>query len=248
MDNRYNRQLLEQYEEAAMMLLMDEYAEADGARLLEAFEDAEKQGQTPVLSPNLDDRCRKQIKTFFDRQARTARIRKSISGLVKAAAYGIVLLGLSATLVLSVDALRVPVLNFILEQKEKCSILRFDDQTHPPESHASVLSTGIAHLIPADYTLILETAEDSGTIHLFYQNSRQETFSVDITPASGQLLVDTEGTEQQEVSVNGHEAVFFSGDGYRILWTDAEAQLIYMVYAENMDLDIFWKIVYYLAA
>lgn len=248
MDNPHRQALLEQYEEAAMLLLMDEYAEAEGARLLAQFAQAEENGQVSEIPPGLDKQCRRQLRRAFFRQTAAAHMGRLAAGLGRAAVYVAVLLGLSASLVMSVDALRVPAVNFLLEHGGKYATILFDDRQQSQNAPRELPSTGIAYLIPEAYTLIAETTEENGAAYLLYQNDRQEIISIDIVPALGQLSVDAEASEQQAVSINGHEGVFFSGDGFRVIWTDEQAQLTYTVYADNVDEALFWKIVYNLAA
>ena len=247
MKDEHRQQLLDQYEEAALMLLMDEYAEADGARLWKEFEEAEKNGEIPEIPAELDARCRQLIQTSYTKQRRTTHIRKNARILGKVAVSVLVFLGLATTTVLSVDALRVPVLNFFLQQSEKFSSISFHEPNAYEEIQVDVLNRLDEIPLPDGYSLIQKQVCEDGTIIFNYANNHGHVITFDITPSVGHMNVDTEAAEKTDIEINEHKAIFIKKEGYRVIWFDTEHDLTYTLYASNLDSDVFWKLVYRIA-
>lgn len=70
MSDQRKQQLVEQYEDLALSMLMEDYAQAEGERLLREFEEAERNGGLPEMPEELDRKCRNLIETSFAKQAR----------------------------------------------------------------------------------------------------------------------------------------------------------------------------------
>ena len=70
MSDQRKQQLVEQYEDLALSMLMEDYAQAEGERLLREFEEAERNGELPEMPEELDRKCRNLIETSFAKQAR----------------------------------------------------------------------------------------------------------------------------------------------------------------------------------
>lgn len=246
MANKRRNALLEQYGEAAMALLMDEYAEADGQRLLRQFAEAEQTGEAPEVPGSLDEKCRKLMDNAFRKEARKRKALRFTKCLCKAAALVLAFVGLATSLVLSVEAIRIPVLNFIIKQRESSSIVIFgNDKVVPPSEIA--LSSMINHIIPDNYEIYNETIDKNETINLTYLSDTNKIIIITITPSYGHLSIGAQDAEIEEVTINGHPGIYFEPNGYRVLWQDNNLQLIYDVYAEDLDNDTFWKLVYCLA-
>lgn len=109
-------ELLDQFDDAAFALMMDEYAEAEGERLRMEFEEATRSGMTPAKPDSLDEKCRKQIRREFGKQRRKEYVVRGKSVAVRAAACILVALCISATLIMSVEAFRVPFWRFLMEE------------------------------------------------------------------------------------------------------------------------------------
>lgn len=241
MDNKHRQELLEQYEEAAMMLLMDEYAEADGARLLYQFEEAEKNGQVPEIPADLDEKCRKLIQDSFAKQERKNRLLQLGKAAGRVAVYVLVLLGLTTSVVLSVDAIRVPVLNFFMEQTERYSTVSFDKTIPTISPEENPLSEQIKAWLSDDYSLVVEEY-NNGETFLVYQNRTNQIISFSVANSVGQQVIDTEDATQEEMTLNNYPAILIKKDGYRLIWSDEKTDLVFDLYANGLELDTFIKL------
>lgn len=147
MNDRRRKELLSQYDELTMQLLMDEAAEADGRLLLEGFHSC---GMVP-MPRELDEACKKRILAGFKRGERKQRWKKAIRSGLRVAVISLCLLVGMYGLVMKVDAVRIPVLNYGIVTYEKFSTIVFGDQkpTPAPKNLREVMEG----LIPVGYTL-----------------------------------------------------------------------------------------------
>lgn len=71
-------ELLDQYDDVTFALLMDEYAEEEGARLRKEFEEAQAAGEVSDTSDALDEKCLQMIHRDFAKKRGKENVRKII--------------------------------------------------------------------------------------------------------------------------------------------------------------------------
>ena len=229
MNEQKKQKLLEQYDDAAFALLMDEYAEEEGARLMAEFEAAQAAGQVPEMPRELDEQCRRMIRRdrVKKRGIRAARSFRKVA--VKAAVAVLVFIGLMTTVVMSVDALRVPVLNFIIEHFDEYSSITFTDSTQP-QTQTHNPAELFESIIPQDYTLVSQTITENLAL-IAYENNDLDTIQLCITPAEGEVRLDTEDAIYSEVILYNYKAILLEENGYQVFWHDEKADVLYTVIA-----------------
>lgn len=245
-DNR-RQQLDEQYEEIRFSRLMDDYANDEGARLLQEFEQAQVNGDLPDIPAELDEKCRQLIDKSFSKQDRKAQATRIYKLAVKAAVVMLVLLGLSTITVMSVDALRIPVLNFFLRDNKRYSSLTTSEQNENTLIQEEITTKMLGIPIPDGYELVLQDFGDDGSVILCYQDEKNHIIKFQSTPSSQAINIDTEGIEVTEMEINCHDAVFIDKDGFRLVWIDLESEMIFELKATGLDINIFWELAYALA-
>lgn len=248
MNDKHREKLLEEYEEITMELLMDDYAEAEGEALWKEFQAAEENGEVPDIPDDLDQKCRNTIRSATAKINRRAHFAHGLRTLSRAAVFVLVLFGVSTALVLSVDALRIPVLNFFLRSSERYTVIALDEENQSIQEESDNIRNRIEYLIPGDYNLVLEEASEHGSLQLAYQGSHDEIIVLIVTPASGQLIMDTESADVKRMKVNEQDALFVDKNGLHIVWMNPEDSLSYDFFANALDSELFWKIVYALAS
>lgn len=245
MKDERRQRLLDQYEDAALQLLMDEYAEAEGERLLKEFEEAERRGEVEDIPEELDQKCRQIIHRSFAAKKRKDRAANFGKMLGKVAVVVLLLTGFSTTLVLSVEAFRIPILNYLIKHDIRFStLLFFDDNQDPKEDPLE--SIDVEDCVPADYVLQSKTRNPDGSLIYLFENAEGD-ISVQITPCIGMLNYDAEKAKQIPTKVNDCEAILIDGEGYRIIWLNAEQKLVFDVTTNGVNESEFWKVVYRLA-
>lgn len=243
MDNNRRQQLLEQYEDIAFSLLMDDYENDEGQRLLEEFEEVQKNGEIEEIPPELDRKCRELINRSFAKQQRTLWLQRSGNFLSRVAVVALVILGIATVTVLSVDAFRIPVLNFLMDQSGKYSTLIFDSNDRKEQSAPNRIISNFESNLPEGYSVLRNTyASTSGLIYCTNQD-RQVIF-LDVTITERGINIDTEDTTYHELDFGEYKAVFSDENGYNLRWLDQSDNTIYSLYSNGLDQNTFWEFAY----
>lgn len=231
MIEKRKQELQDRYDDAAFALLMDEYAEEEGARLLAEFEKAISEGDVPEVPESLDQKCRQIIHQNYAKQRRKERTKKVLQWTRKAAIVVFVFLGLSLTTVLSVDALRIPFLNYFIRHSDQSSVINFADQT--PPTLDSENSDPLNGLLPDDYSRI-DYENNDGLIYSVYTNTSGNYAMFDMCPSSGEYYFDTEDAAYEHAHLLGFDALYRREDELQMIWIDEEMQIVYSFSATNM--------------
>lgn len=246
MKDERRQRLLDQYEDAALQLLMDEYAEAEGERLLKEFEEAERRGEVEDIPEELDQKCRQIIHRSFAAKKRKDRATRIGKILGKVAVVVLLLTGFSTTLVLSVEAFRIPILNYLIKHEVRFSSLLFLDEEEELQENP-LESIDVEDCVPDEYVLVDKVINGDGGAFYLFKNENKEYISVQITPSLGMINYDAEDAQQIPVEVNDNQAILIVGDVLRIIWFDPENNLVFDITANGLSENDFWKMVYRIA-
>lgn len=247
MEDKHRQQLLKEYEEAALKLWMDEYAELEGERLWKEYQEAEENGEVPEIPEELDKKCKQLIHSSLKKKKRKQAFAQFMRSASRIAACLCIILVCSSAVVLSVEAFRIPVINFFLRLENRYTSLSFSDPIVDAESLADELKQVSGVAIPSGYKLFKQDVYESGRIFLFYLNENNENISILVNPADGSFNYDTENATQTEMELCGHEAFFVEKEGFRVIWLNAEENVIYELFADGLDINSFWKLAFLLA-
>ena len=230
MNEQKKQKLLEQYDDAAFALLMDEYAEEEGARLMAEFEAAQAAGQVPEMPRELDEQCRRMIRRNSAKKRGRQAARRFGKVTVRVAVAVLVFIGLMTTVVMSVDALRMPVLNFFVEYFDTFASISTEDNPEAINTDPLIVLEG---LIPMDYIQTLHSV-DTYFVCTMYENADGETISMDICSSGSSMNIDTENAEYTEIFLGDYKALLIEKHGYQIVWTD-DVGITYVFYASNLS-------------
>jgi hypothetical protein len=236
LNEQKKQKLLEQYDDAAFALLMDEYAEEEGARLMAEFEAAQAAGQVPEMPQTLDEQCRRMIRRNSAKKRGKQAARRFGKVAVKAAVAVLVFLGLVTTVVMSVDALRIPVLNFIVEQYEKYSSLQLNNDAQ--NTDANLANEYLLGLLPDDYYIISKTDDPIFKITM-YENDIGDLVQFCITQTNGTYNIDTEDAIVSEIVLGDYKAILLEEDGYQAIWYDSANSIVYNFRATGFTKETF---------
>ena len=236
MTDPHKERLEEQLGDAFLALLMDEYAEAHGETLLR---------QADLEMPeDLQKKCFSQIQMLYKKTEKSALLRRTVYRAAKTAAIIAVSLVLSVNLILSVEALRVPILNFCIKTQKSFSSLTFSSQQDDrSDSDKDVVELPIS--VPKGYSILKKQHnhddyayiyEDS-ILFLAYQNPEGSYFMFQTLPAEGSLSIDTENAEAAEFLLNGMQAIQIRQEAdhtLRTIWVDPNRQRLFDVSSNGM--------------
>ena len=244
MIDKRREQLIEEFEEATIMLLMDEYAEAEGEALWHEYEKSVEAGEVPDVPEALDKKCRKIIDSSFSKQRRIRALIHTSRAITRFAACLCIILGMTTITILSVDALRIPLLNYFMEISSKYTSFSFDESDTTTDIHNHILERVAGAPISEGYQLISQNKYDDGTISFLYQNENRALITLEVRPSQGKLYYDTEDAITTDTDLCGHKAVFIEKDGYRVIWNDERSNLTYDLFSNSLDEKNFWKLAY----
>lgn len=250
MKNNQKEALIREYEDAALALILNDYAEQEGNRLLAEFEAAKARGDVPAVPEELDQKCRDLIRRTYKQNERQARTRKMLSTAGKVAAAWCITLGICATLVLSAEALRIPVMNYILDQYEDFMIVLTSSEPATTEDHLTPntypLLTGdtpLAGILTAEYQVVHYNSHDDGTFVVSYESANGSRIILNSYQEQGTLRVDSEDATIIEIQICGHHGQLIEqSDKVTILWVDEDVGFIYHLSVTNCDIGFVWQI------
>lgn len=171
-----------------------------------------------IVNPNqeeLDKKILGMIKNYEkkDKRKRNLMLLKRVA--LKAAIFIAVLtIGFAITFT-TVDAFKITVINFIIEQKEKFSLISLSENNNisvPTELNEKYFP----HYLPEGYE-INSTFINDGGVEISYINKNDEIFIYSYFDKNSKAGINTENTTETSVLINGLEGSIFSKDGYRIL-------------------------------
>lgn len=228
MNEQKKQKLLEQYDDAAFALLMDEYAEEEGARLMAEFEAAQAAGQVPEMPAELDEQCRRMIRRdrAKKRGIRAARSFRKVA--VKAAVAVLVFIGLMTTVVMSVDALRVPVLNYLINNHGEYF-------TFITPTTGSIENTFI-ELLPNGYEIVLKDVSENKSTYA-YQDAEGSFLMYERMPVTDGLLFDSEDAVITDLTICGYQAHVIHKNGVRIVWINDDTSMLHSIYSTSLSED-----------
>lgn len=246
MDDR-RKQIETQFSDAALALMMDDFAEEEGKQLWEAYCEEEC-----CMPAELDARCSSQIQHTIDKTSHQSAVRKRWKSAGRAAACLVVLLCLAGTLVSSVEALRVPVLNFIIRHAPQYTSFLFGEAPGSSLTRLEELLSILKISVPDGYTLAAEHIHrdefpDPPSVHsvfLAYQDADENILMINVAPAEGTLNIDTEDATITKIILAEQEAMLVEkAPEIRVLWINDAQNLYYDVYASNMEKSAFLEYV-----
>lgn len=240
--------LLQQYEEAALALMLEEYADAEGQRIWEEYEAACAQGEMETMPEALTAKCRQMIDRAYEKKRNRSLCKRILKAGAKVAVVAMALFGIAAATVLSVDALRVPVMNFILDRSGKFAFVNVGCSNRPLEKQYKALVKTVQANAPEDYTFVQTPVTDEAVLLISMKNSKNEKLTICIGPETNQIKIDTEDAVIEELDLQGHTAYLIIKDGPSIIWHDSKKELIISVHARSLSPDAFWKLVNALAS
>ena len=163
----------------------------------------------------------------------------------RVAVIAIAVLVFSATLIMSVDALRIPVLRFVNTHFPNHSLLSVAEQMPEYYPHNDPEEAIKDAPVPEGFKINMISIGDS-YIRAYYTDKASNYINIQIISKISVAKYDSEGYERSCVTINGQEALFFVKDNdLQVLWLDEENNIYYLIGARNLGADELLKIADY---
>lgn len=254
MENRSIKR--EQYETAALTLLMDEHAQCDGNRLLREFNCAQAKGDAVPMPEMMDKKCQKRIRKALRREQSRVFFRKVSPIASKVAVFAFAVILVSAVTILAADAggliweTESPWAGYFISDHEDSITVHFGFSEKTKQQDADTISQIMAEYIPEGYTRAVEYStyawDSTAGIYSMYKDEAGNMVKLSTrSPKVGLVKVYKEGAAVTEISYLGNEMVLLERDSSRqVLWMDAEEGLYYSLYADALSEEEFWDLVF----
>ena len=237
MDER-KMQVMEDFGDAALALMLEEQAEADGMALWEAY----CRQNDPMPEP-LDNACRKAVAKTLRKSHKHMLMGRALRCSAMLAAC----LVLVTTLIFSVEALRVPMLNFILTHGGASTVLRFQEREGWEETPLEEIRYILDTTVPDGFVLEIENSDSPSRLGRFYCSDDAGTLQIVIIPAMGSMSLDADEGQITEFTLAGHDAILVESDDLQAMWINKTQKLFYTVTASSMEKTDFLQFVEILA-
>ena len=227
------------FADAGLALLMDRSAESDGDLLWEEY-----CSHNCTMPLELDIQCQRQIQRTIRKSRRhscTMRFLKTAGHLAASLA---VILCLTIPLITSVEAIRIPVLNFFLKHSPRATSILFQNPSPPSQTQLEELCSILKFSAPEGYTLEVEHIyRDEYTVpatvtsvFMAFQNANDDLLSIHVSPAEGSRSVDTENAVVTQLTIEGQKALFIEkSPEFQVLWINEPQKLLYHVSVGSMN-------------
>lgn len=250
MDNcKYNAET--RFADAGLALLMDLSAESDGNMLWEEYCTS-----NCAMPPALDIQCRRQIQKAIQKNKWHSRAIRFLKTTCQLAASFAVILFLVVSLVTSVEAIRVPVLNFILKHSPHATAILFQSSSTSSQTQLEELCSILKYSAPEGYILEVEqiyrdkysVPPTVTSVFMAFQDENDAILTIHVAPAKGSWSVDTEDATVTQLELSGQEAILIEKHPeIQIIWVNKTQELFYHITADSMEKSDFMQYVTMLA-
>lgn len=222
----------EKLEDAAAFVIMEQYAKALNAGINKRMEDCAEED----FPEELDKRCRALIAQASRKSQNKKRRKSALRVLRSAAVVALVMLSLCSVLFVSVDAFRIPVMNFFIEKTDRyqqLSAKNNEDWVFENFNEKNPLEDIIAY----DYELIsVRGTMENGNLFAEYSNNNKSSILFYVNRSTGKLQIDDENAVFSECKVAGHNAKLYEeGDAVRLVWLDENISRTCYLYATKVS-------------
>jgi len=224
----------EELEEATVSLFMDQYAKAMNA----GFDAMMEESADNEFPPELEKRCLALIEQEYAKERNKRRRKAALRVLRSAAAVVVVVLGLCSILFMTVEAFRVPIMNFFAEKHDGHLELR---GTYAESESPSVFNPDdpLGDIIPAEYTLAdINSDWQKGLVTAVYCNEENSIILFSIEPSENSMLIDDEDAETLQFQLMNCDAYLLREDEMiRLVWLDSDNCKTFTICANKIQKD-----------
>ena len=219
MDNRkIDQDVYERYVDATVALFMEYYSAERAEDMHNELSGNEK--IEVELPAELDNRCRTLIKKEHARRKRKEHMKTAMKGLRFVACFAVIVLALASVLFVSVEAIRVPIINYYITQSDKY----LEITSRKPSADGSVVQFNaedpLAGLLPEGYKLVVVDKMSPTQTTAVYKTSDKNSISFTMYPSETVARVDSENAQAiKEICICGYDGFLVAkGDRITITW------------------------------
>lgn len=224
----------EKLENATLSVFMDQYAKALDAGVDSLMEECAED----TFPPELDQRIQKLIAKESARERNKTRRKTALRMLCSAAAAIVLLLGTCSVLFVTVEAFRIPVMNFFVEKTNLYwETSTSDGKTKEPETFNE--ENPLEGILTDDFKLVrIDGSMEKNSLTADYRDDEQRTVTLHIVPSDGNNQMDTENANASKFKLVGQDAMIsVEGNVVRITWVNHDMLKAFSLCTVNVDED-----------
>ncbi len=225
----------EQYVDATVALFMEYYCLASFPESIRTEMDAAAH-DTLDFPEDLDSRCRLLIKKAGARQRMKQYVKSITRGLRYAAVFSATVLSLFSFLFITVEAFRVPVINYYIEQSDghwEISV-QGNPSLETPNDTIDV-SNPLKGLIPDEYQLVVLEGESLNKLTAIYEDPTGNEIYFSCKPGSNLITIDSEDAEESErCQIISCDAIIVIKDGVLLTWIHKESSTVFSIISNKL--------------
>ncbi len=158
----------------------------------------------------------RKMQLLFAREEKSKRLATFKKRALQVAAAILIFILLSGLTILSVEAWRVRVLNFIIETNERYTSFLIDDGSIDHSQFPETPGMHLPSYIPDGYTL--EKIETSGSFYVVtYENEGGDLIQLKRLPSGSSVGIDSEDAYHEQLLVNDELAYYYFKNDYSTL-------------------------------
>lgn len=213
MDKRkIDQDVYERYVDASVALFMEYYCATLSEDIRRQVDQV--QADDVAFPAALDVRCRSVIKKEYAARKRKQCLKSIAKGLRYAASFAVVLLALASVLFISVEAIRVPIINYYIAQSNQY----VEFTSRQPDTNDSIEKINaedpLAGLLPEGYELSKLENKLPKNIQAIYKDSDNNSILFSMYPSNTVVRVDSENTQiVKEIQICGYSGLLVVKDG-----------------------------------
>lgn len=220
-----------QYLDATANVFMEQYA-----ALLETGILQEAQACQETLPAELDARCQALLRSYQKKERHLTWKKRALRALPKVAMATLVLFSVFSALFFSVEAFRLPIMNFFIE-KHNAYWLFSGQPIEDPVPTTFNEKDPLADILPGDFYLEALNGDYSDLIYdVAYTDGSGRYVTLSIITADSRQVLNTENAEIQHFSLAGQDAVLVSNDmGVTLTWLNTTYSRIFTLTTVGID-------------
>ena len=179
----------------------------------------------------LDQKCRKLIQEEYTRMRRKKRLLTAKRVLNRAAILFVALIALGGVLFMTVDAIRIPIMNLFIEMKETSWIIRGTKQDDPiGETFTRTdhdFTNAYANRMPLEFSVMQLHIDTEENFVCDFENHLEQHIFLTIGSKETVVSIDSEGIDlSMELMINDNPGVLVAeGERCQLVWRDDESMI-----------------------
>lgn len=197
----------------------------------------EMQAEEKVFPETLDTRCRATIKKETAIRKRQRCLKSVVKGLRFVAVFAVVLLAIASTLFMTVEAVRVPIINYYIKTTDKYLELGVSSGVTTEPTVNLDWNNPLGEFLPEEYELTVCNGDPSIQLLAIYENSIGESVYLTIDRINSTVKLDIEGAQTvRKCWIADYEAnVIVKNDITTLVWSSEPLGKTFSIIATSLN-------------